>query len=171
MQAANTTSKLFRRMATKFERATSHNDTVIYSLALSLTVPLRRSSLPALLRLAASSAVSSTGAPPLSWAAIASSKSFRPTASASVRTRVLTVAPSRRFLPSRLLEAILSTNSHSLPDGTSCPVAGSRDGVHSGVSRSRAGTLVSLDLISMMMPSSLKRWNAFFNDSLLTASK
>jgi len=60
---------------------------------------------------------------------------------------------------------------HSLPSDSSSPVLGSRDGVHSGASRARGGDLASRDLTICKMPSSSKRVQAFFNVSLLTASK
>lgn len=104
---------------------------------------------------------------PMAW-----SNSRRPRTSVSRTTRVLTVAPSRRFLPSRRLEAIFSVKTHRRdPRARSSPVAGSRGGCQSGARRSRGGILVSLDLTTSMMPSSSKRWYEFLSVSLLTASK
>lgn len=104
--------------------------------------------------------------------AIASPNNFPPNSSASPTTRVLTVAPSRLFLPSRRLDAIFSVNFHSLPSaGASRPVAASRAGRQSGARRRRGGTRGSRDRTTWMMPSSSKRWYEFLRVSLLTASK
>lgn len=105
--------------------------------------------------------------------AIASPNNFPPNSSANPTTRVLTVAPSRRFLPSRRLDAIFSVNSHSLlpAAGASRPVAASRAGRQSGARRRRGGMRGSRERTTWMMPSSSKRWYEFLRVSLLTASK
>lgn len=121
------------------------------SLSLPLSLPLSE---PLLFLLAA--AVFGVAFPAL----MASSKSRVPTRSARASTRVLTVAPSRRFLPSRRLAAILSVKAHSLPSGRSSPVAGSRGVRHSGSSWSRGWLALgsSLERTTRTMPSSWKRW-------------
>lgn len=106
--------------------------------------------------------------------AIASPNNFPPNSSANPTTRVLTVAPSRRFLPSRRLDAIFSVNSHSLlppAAGASRPVAASRAGRQSGARRRRGGMRGSRERTTWMMPSSSNRWYEFLRVSLLTASK
>lgn len=116
--------------------------------------------------------------------------SVRPTMSDIVRTRVETVAPSRRFLllpisiersrmtgkeietyPSRLDLAISSVNSHKRPRSSTMPVEGSRSGVHSGASRIAGGVRDSLFFATRIMPSSTNCWYEFLRVSLLTASK
>lgn len=161
---------------------TKHNTTSntihrTHKCALFSNLRLFLSSLTALRKLLSSSELSLGGAaapfpfPFPSAGRTASSNSLLPSASVSPSTRVLTVAPSRRFLPSRRLDAVFSVKSHSRPDATRAPVAGSRGGVHSGARRRRGGTFASLDLTTWMMPSSSKRWYEFFSVSLLTASK
>lgn len=126
------------------------------------------------------------------WPRIAAlAYSSRPTWSASAKTRVLTVAPSRRFLlramsyflskrgkktatvtyPSLRDCAIVSANCHSFPCGTIPSVCSSRPGVHSVTSFTMVGIFESRLLERTMMPSSSKSWNAFLRVSLFTASK
>ena len=103
--------------------------------------------------------------------AAALSNNCRPTWSANTSTLVLTVAPSRRFLPSLRELAIVSMKDQRLPSGTIIPVAGSLLGVHPSASLIVVWIFLSLLLRKMTMPSSSKIWNAFFSVSLLTASK
>ena len=103
--------------------------------------------------------------------AAALSNNCRPTLSAKTSTLVLTVAPSRRFLPSLRELAIVSMKDQRLPSGTIFPVARSLLGVHPLASLIVEGIFLSLLLCKLTMPSSSKSWNAFFSVSLLTASK
>jgi hypothetical protein len=80
-----------------------------------------------------------------------------PNVSASVSTLVLTVAPSRLFLPSRLDCAIISVKSHNLPRGAILPVKGSRCGVHAGASFIWGGEFDNLSFATTIIPSSSKR--------------
>ena len=112
--------------------------------------------------------MASTAASP---GAAALSNNCRPTLSASTSTLVLTVAPSRRFLPSLRELAIVSMKDQRLPSGMIFPVAGSLSGVHPSASLIVEGIFLSLLLCSLTMPSSSKIWNAFLSVSLLTASK
>lgn len=120
-------------------------------------------------------------------AALASSS--RPILSASAKTRVLTVAPSRRFLlhdvsyyllliwemgetcPSLLECAIISAKCHSLPCGMIPPPFLSRVGVQSVASLTVVGIFEPLILDKTIIPSSSNNWNAFLSVSLFTASK
>jgi hypothetical protein len=139
--------------------------------ALPSSLFLRRISLS--LKLFSSSLLSLTGVLnffPASSPLIASSNRALPSRSVSPMTLVLTVAPSRLFFPSRLLEAIFSTKSHNLPVARRLPFS-SLPGHHSGARRIRGGTRGSLDRTTWMMPSSSKRWYEFLRVSLLTDSK
>lgn len=146
-----------------------------HNLARFSNVLLLFCSLTALPNSLASSPLNVAGATPFPSPspAIASPNSFPPNSSASPTTLVLTVAPSRLFLPSRRLDAIFSVNSHSLlpAAGASRPVAASRAGRQSGARRRRGGMRVSRERTTWMMPSSSKRWYEFLRVSLLTASK
>ncbi len=126
--------------------------------------------------------------------------SSRPMLSASARTLVLTVAPSRRFLlprtfsiqlhvetksrhekgivgnvapthPSLLDCAIASANFQSFPSRMINPLSLSRAGVQPGSSLTMVGIFELRLLDKTMILSSSKSWKAFFRVSLLTASK
>ena len=88
---------------------------------------------------------------------VAVTNNSRPSLSAKLKTLVDTVAPSRRFLPSRRDREIISVKSHSFPAGTMSPVVSSRRGVHSGASFIRVGTRLSRLLDTTMIPSSSNR--------------
>lgn len=108
---------------------------------------------------------------PVLFSSSSSSNSLLPSISVNLSTRLLTVAPSRRFLPSRRDLAIFSVKSQSFPSARRTPVAGSREGRHVGPSWIRGGILESLDLTTWMSWSSWKRRYEFLRVSLLTASK
>lgn len=104
-------------------------------------------------------------------AAAASAKSWAPSVSASPSTRVLTVAPSLLFLPSRRLDAIFSMKSHSRPEAMILPVFGSRGAIHSGATRKRGGTFAFFDLTVYTIPSSSKRWYEFLSVCIMYCSQ
>lgn len=91
-----------------------------------------------------------------SLGADALSNNCRPTLSANTSTLVLTVAPSRRFLPSLREFAIVSMKDQRLPSGMIFHVAGSLLGVHPSASLMVEGTFLSLLLCKLTMPSSSK---------------
>lgn len=91
--------------------------------------------------------------------------------SVSLSTLVDTVAPSLLFFPSLLDVAIFSVKSHNLPSGIIIPFSGLRRGIQSGDRVALGWILAFRDLATTMMPSSSKRFHAFFKVSLLTASK
>lgn len=73
--------------------------------------------------------------------------------------------------PSLLDCAIASANCQSFPFGVMIPVFLSRAGVQLGSSFTVVGTFEPRLLDKTTIPSSSKRWKAFFRVSLFTASK
>lgn len=125
----------------------SHLYSLLYKCALPSNFRRFLSAFSCLFSSVASSGDSFAGDCLLLSLAAACSNSWAPRVSVSRRTRVLTVAPSRLFLPSRRLAAIFSVKSHSRPEASSAPVSGSRGAAHSDARRRRGGTLASFDLI------------------------